>query len=54
MADATTSGRNFVIKYATIADLRNAIPLYFYTILYDYTTASYSYGEMFTEDFRLR
>ena len=27
MADATTSGRNLSIKYPTIADLRNAIPL---------------------------
>ena len=49
MADATTSGRNFVTK----CRLRNIIPLYCYTTIRS-LTASYSYAEMFTEDFRLR
>ena len=57
MADATTCGRNLSIKYPTIADFRNAIPLIrirSYTILYDETIASYSYGEKLTVELRRR
>ena len=53
MAVVSTSGRNLSIKYPTIAlsQRYTAIPLY---EVYEYTTASYSNGTMFTSLLRLR